>query len=387
MTEHITPAPVLALAALPRCLGSCGTRWPRIVPPWAKRAASTACALVLGLLCLDRGGPRRTHRDGECRGPGQHLYRGAAPARPFPERGVTDGCTANHVCGTAPINVNLPRVAIDHRGRDRVKGSETATLARRTREIDPDCRPLAHCTLDRDLPVMLLDDRLRPGQANARPLHAGSGGRTEKACEDARQVLGRDTDPLVAHGDHGPLLLGLHVQPFLGERGSRPQGFEYNWYGDRHMLRLWMDDPGPAEISSVEQGRPEFALTVKPPIIFLLFRFAPAIPWNMTAYSFHLLPKEAQILPPDLQPGADHAMLMTFLIGARDNVLRALRVCTLSPVFTFELHAAIRDQARAPFDVAAYGAALRRTDDAQVHPNVVVTRLLHQASVRCKGGD
>jgi hypothetical protein len=31
MTEHITPTPALALAALPRCLGSCGTCWPRIV--------------------------------------------------------------------------------------------------------------------------------------------------------------------------------------------------------------------------------------------------------------------------------------------------------------------------------------------------------------------
>jgi hypothetical protein len=44
-----------------------------------------------------------------------------------------------------------------------------------------------------------------------RPLHAARGGRAEEAREDARQVLGGDADAMVAHGDHSPLLLGLHV--------------------------------------------------------------------------------------------------------------------------------------------------------------------------------
>ena len=181
----------------------------------------------------------------------------------------------------------------------------------------------------------------------------------------------------------------LHVvgKPYLGERGPRPPGFEYNWYGDRHMLRLWMENPSPAEIDSVEAGDGEFALTVKPPIIFFLFRFAPGIPWNATMYTWHLLPPEAKLLPPALQKGADHPFLTTFLIDCRDNVLRALRTFTLSPAFGFELHAAIRDQAAAPFNIVEYSAACHKADDPSVHPQVVTTRLLHQARVRCRGGD
>jgi hypothetical protein len=92
------------------------------------------------------------------------------------------------------------------------------------------------------------------------------------------------------------------------------------------MLRLWMENPSPAEIDSVEAGDGEFTLTAKPPIIF-------------------------------------------------------------APSSCCELHAAIRDQAAAPFNIAEYSAACRKADDPSVHPQVVTTRLLHQARVRCRGGD
>jgi hypothetical protein len=119
-------------------------------------------------------------------------------------------------------HAHLLRVAIDHRERDRVHGSETATLPRRAREIDPDRRPLAHPTLDRDLPVMLLDDGLGPGQADPRPLHAACGASEGQVY----QVGPRSSLPVPSCR-------------FLTRRGGHPSGSPPSWLC-AHLFRSSM---------------------------------------------------------------------------------------------------------------------------------------------------
>lgn len=164
-------------------------------------------------------------------------------------------------------------------------------------------------------------------------------------------------------------------------------GVEFSWQGQdsRARLRFFLDTPAPVEVAAIESGAATFALAVDGPAIFLLYRFDP-MPWGFASFSWRLNPDDA-VLPET--PTSPHARLTlhTMLVDTRTGLVKALRMCTLSPHFTGKLIAAIRAQAEGPFDRVAYMRHADSIDDPSIPPHRVARGLLNQAIARSHGGD
>lgn len=75
-------------------------------------------------------------------------------------------------------------------------------------------------------------------------------------------------------------------------------------------------------------------------------------------------------------------LLHVILVNAMGGLLEALRTVSLSPEFTARLFAAIRRQAGAPWDRAAYDRQLQ--DLYRRYPQTA--DLVATCSIRCEGG-
>lgn len=171
------------------------------------------------------------------------------------------------------------------------------------------------------------------------------------------------------------------------KRWTEGLGVEFSWQGweSTARLRMFLDDPAPVEVKAIEEGNATFALTVDGPAIFLLYRFDP-IPWGFASFSWRLNPEEA-VLPE--MPTSPHTRLTlyTSLVDASTCIVKALRICTLSPHFTSKLITAIHAQAAGPFDREAYMRHVDGIDDPSIPPQRVARGLLNQAIARSHGGD
>ena len=172
-------------------------------------------------------------------------------------------------------------------------------------------------------------------------------------------------------------------KPYIPGRTNWPEGVDYNFRAGSHEMRMFFRSPTRREVEAVRKGRCEFGLVVDGPIIFLLYRFHPAIDWSDATYSWHLVPETERTLP---QPeGAEtRALLHVDLIEADSGLVRALRVVTFSPAFTRALHSAIRQQAASPWPGReAYDDAL-----ASVYKRYPTSKdLLRRAVARSVGGE
>lgn len=147
-------------------------------------------------------------------------------------------------------------------------------------------------------------------------------------------------------------------EPYIAGRTSWPEAVEYNYRAGAHELRMFFDSPRAPTINSVRAGAADFALVVEPPVIFLLYRFAPAIAWSDAPYSCHLVPEDQRTLP-DAEGPQTRALLHVVLVDAGTGLIRALRLVTFSPAYTRALHDAIREQASSPWlSGPTYDAAL-----------------------------
>jgi hypothetical protein len=148
----------------------------------------------------------------------------------------------------------------------------------------------------------------------------------------------------------------------VGEKlrpGSRswPEGARYSYGLCGHELILSQPRVDPALEKAVGRGPVEFALVVEAPLIVLIYRFGNVVPWGNAPFAWHLQPEESRIFPPGDKSGA-RTLLGITLVGSDDGVIYAQRSVTLSPMFTRELHHAIREQAMTPFDAEAYVRAV-----------------------------
>lgn len=164
-----------------------------------------------------------------------------------------------------------------------------------------------------------------------------------------------------------------------------PDRHEYNYRAGDHELRLFLANPTPAEIRAVQEGKPiEFALYLRGPVIFFCVRFPP-IPWAICPYSWFLV-LEAERMIPDPADDTDdaHRLISTLLVDRNGGILKALRVCTMSPAFGKGLHAAIRTQIAAGWPgPTAYEAAVQAVFMRFPNNEDIVA----QATLRCRGGD
>src|SRR5262245_28591955 len=94
-------------------------------------------------------------------------------------------------------------------------------------------------------------------------------------------------------------------EPFHRGRRRWPAKAEFAFGPGGHELTLFHPEIGPGVIDDVRRGPAEFALIVEPPILVLAYRFGEAIPWEDTAYSWHLQPEFRRVVPGSVTvPGA-----------------------------------------------------------------------------------
>jgi hypothetical protein len=161
-----------------------------------------------------------------------------------------------------------------------------------------------------------------------------------------------------------------------------PETPQYNVRSGHHELVLFLADPTDREVESVRQGPAEFALHVEPPMILLLYRFEPGIPWGDAPFSIHRVPEAERELPASLLTPEARALLHVLLVDASTGLLRAIRAVSLSAQFSAALHGAIRAQAIAEWDPAKYDAKL-----SEIYNRAQSDALARAAEVRCRGGE
>lgn len=159
-----------------------------------------------------------------------------------------------------------------------------------------------------------------------------------------------------------------------------PETAQYNYRSGAHELLILAANPTPEEIESVRAGRADFAVLASPPVLLLLYKFAPRIPWSDAPFSVHLVPEAERQLPPD-PVGEERAGIQVILVDAATGVVRAIRLLSLSTQVTAGLHRAIRAQALIPWEPQAFDAALQRLYRDQSK------ELAERADLRCRGGD
>lgn len=190
-----------------------------------------------------------------------------------------------------------------------------------------------------------------------------------------------EVDDLKAH-------MALHVMqvgaPYSLTRTTWEERPEYNYRAGHHELRLFYRNLRPIEIASVESGEARFALARYQDALFFCYKFGEGIPWSDCTFSIHLVNAEERQLPPDWSEQEARALLTTILVDAADGIVKALRVLTLSPGFTRQLHDAIRKQAAAGWPGSEeYDRQWQHIYRTHTSPQIA-TKL---ALVRCKGGD
>jgi hypothetical protein len=163
------------------------------------------------------------------------------------------------------------------------------------------------------------------------------------------------------------------------QRGRRqwPTGAQYTYGLSGHELTLFHGDIDEQMIQDVKYGEAEFAVITKPPVIVLAYRFGSSIPWNDVPYCWHFQPAHWRVIPDREASPEARALLWITLVEARDGIIRAQRGMTLAPEFTSTLHAAIRAQARVPFDPDRCTAAV--SDLLVAHPSTFARLPLAQA--------
>ena len=134
-------------------------------------------------------------------------------------------------------------------------------------------------------------------------------------------------------------------KPLFEERCELPEAIEYNYQAGDHTLLLSMKNLHPKEIEAVRQDEAEFALYCENSIVFLLYRFGDALPWSDSAFSWWNVAEEDRRIPAPQANPAERILLKIILVEAATGIVKAIRVTTLSPAFTENLHDAIRQQA------------------------------------------
>ncbi len=159
------------------------------------------------------------------------------------------------------------------------------------------------------------------------------------------------------------------------------EGVEYNYRNGSHELRMFVNKPSVADIQIVREGGLKFYLYKRDSVIFFVYDFTAGFVGGC-AYSYHLVPKDEQILPPEPASENECDLLTIFLVDARTGILRAMRTCTFSPRFTRALADAIREQAAKPFN-QDYHNAIVNDEYARRTP----AKMIAISYISCRAGD
>lgn len=162
-----------------------------------------------------------------------------------------------------------------------------------------------------------------------------------------------------------------------------PECAQFSCRGGRWELVLFFPDPSQREIDAVRAGRAEFAMLVRRPVLFFIYRFAAgAIPWSDAPTTIHLVPEHERGLPEQPKTEYQRALLTVILVDATNGITRAVRATSLGPSFSEALFAATVAQAAEPWEPDAYNHA----QQAAYAEFPTADAMAMAAVVRCVGG-
>lgn len=121
-------------------------------------------------------------------------------------------------------------------------------------------------------------------------------------------------------------------------RTEWPERTDWRIHGAEHELRLFLRNPSPTEIRGVRKDPVEFGFLERPPVVFLLFRFLPSMPWSDQPFHWKLQERVEEAPDPAEVGAAEHATATILLINAATGILEAIRYVSLSPSFSRSLH-------------------------------------------------
>jgi|SRR6266545_5764288 len=184
-------------------------------------------------------------------------------------------------------------------------------------------------------------------------------------------------------GTHMPLHEFEVGKPFWPGQKTWPEnGAQYELRDAQHVLTLIAQHPTSEQIESVSAGEARFAFGVERGVIFFYSTFAPACGWSDAPFSIHLVEGPGRTLPDSDIPVGKGALLTVFLVDSSSGVLKAIRQVALTNGFTRELHLAILEQAKAPFDPREHFAKCRK-----IQSSYTVKELVRRAVASMKAGD
>ncbi len=128
----------------------------------------------------------------------------------------------------------------------------------------------------------------------------------------------------------------------------RPQ---YTFFRRQHELTLNLRGVERRHAIAVAMGDAEFALIDESPLLVLCARFGDAIPWACSTFSWHHMPSNERVLPPEAGSEDERRIqLQVILADGDDGSIKATRCVTFSLDFSRALNEAIREQARLSYD-------------------------------------
>lgn len=136
-----------------------------------------------------------------------------------------------------------------------------------------------------------------------------------------------------------------------------PESSQYNYRGGAHELVLFFNHPSQEEVNAVATGEATFAITFERGILFFCFQFGRVIDWSDAPYTWHMVPSDQQVPPPELGD-LERSLLTIVLVDSTTGIIKALRVVTLSHQMSAKLFEDINAQRRLSFDQAQYDATL-----------------------------
>jgi hypothetical protein len=174
----------------------------------------------------------------------------------------------------------------------------------------------------------------------------------------------------------------VRCQPYPGGQPPYPEGADYHFGSHGHELRIFLARTGRKTIEAFRRGPVEFGLLAEPEGLFLMARFGPSLSFHCP-YHWHRTAEATgdRTMPPNPEDTSLPVRpIHIVLIEATTGIVRAIRMVSFSPEFTWAIHRAITDQAAGPYDRAGH----ERWADAMTRHSTDQPWL--RCTVRCQAG-
>jgi hypothetical protein len=162
------------------------------------------------------------------------------------------------------------------------------------------------------------------------------------------------------------------------QRQRWDEHIQYEYSRGVHELRICLNGLTEVEIDAIAHGTAEFALVVDGPSLSLLLRFEGALEWSEAPFTIWRVSDARRSVPAAPVLGTT-ILLHVHVVDAATNILKAERLISLPPDFSYTLITALRAQVHEPYDQQAHE---RRSDElTRRYP---VSALVSMAVTRCR---